>query len=132
MLLRAPFPSFTTVILSASDFYSYSDHYSPTKLEKELQSHFRRELDFMKTIDLRHNDYQDSAFFNPYYITDDGESSGENEYLHEKKKRRGFSGEVFKPKYLVPRFVNGLMRLCNRRRYTTQKHAREVELDLNN
>lgn len=50
MSCRAPFPSFTTVILSACDSFKYSNYHNPTQREDgvlQCQPHFRRELDFM-------------------------------------------------------------------------------------
>ena len=45
MACRAPFPSFTTVILSASDSFKYSNYHNPTQREYGVLQ--RRELDFM-------------------------------------------------------------------------------------
>jgi hypothetical protein len=45
MACRAPFPSFTTAILSACDSFKYSNYHNPTQHENGVLQ--RRELDFM-------------------------------------------------------------------------------------
>ncbi|PFH51691.1 hypothetical protein AMATHDRAFT_2796 [Amanita thiersii Skay4041] len=137
MTSRAPFPSFTTVILSTQNSYcpNYDRHtpnedYGPAHRVRQ-----KDKVDFMKTIDLRENFNYSSSFLLPDYYPRLDESStvaDDDKFFCDKKNEHLRADHHLSHLKWISRIFSCLRKFRGQELQAVKNVAKQLKFDLNN